>query len=383
MKKSNLNYLKNQLIHNKTHILLEVLICFSFVCSLYFENNFFKGMYYITNIIIQLIILYYIKKLEKKLFYKYIILILILIFLACIFIIKGINFVNIIIRILTLLAFFGVIIFKDKKLKNIRRKIFISTIKILFVFSFIINLDFFSFCIIGKCIWHPIYYLGYRVVGPFGDPNFLALYTSVAFLSVFYDKKNFKYRKIMLVTFFISILLANSLSSFLILFLTTVIQKFKIISDIGNRKKVFFILFFYFTILFIYKNFAKEISEISINLLEILYGNLKDALIKYKSLELRFETQLKALEYIFEDCWGKGPKELVPQLGLDTHNSYLGIIFEQGILGIILIFITLDKKVKKKSNKYVGTYLFISSLLLNVHLTSIYSFYLIIQSIDE
>ena len=386
MKVINLFYLMMQSEKYKSFI--EIFVSSFFIMSFfYMDNNAYKILFYSLSIFSQfLILIYYFlyKKIKDDILIKYFTLIFLLFLLIFVFCFIGVENKNIINRIFPLLSLFGIIIIGGKEFENNRKHIIQNITKIFIGLSLVMNIDFILFLLSKKTyIWEPVGYLGYRCQGPFFDPNFLALYATTFFLIIYYSENNYlnlKNKKIALVTVFLNIFFSGSFSTFIFLPLTIILHKINIIKNLkNNRKKMIIILLFYFISIFFYNIFYEEISKYLILILKEIYNDLESATIKFRSLDLRIMTQTKALKLIYLEWWGKGPRQLVPFLGMDTHNSYVGIAFEQGIIGFFILYVSLIKNCQNIIGRYVGTYLMLSALLINVHLLPLYSLFLMIQ----
>lgn len=307
----------------------------------------------------------------------------VVVLIALNFFIINVPFITGMNRILPILSVFGMVIIGETEQINIGRVLHFY-VKIYIALIAFVNIDSFMFILGGNAIWEPISYLGHRYCGPFGDPNFMALFSGAILIIVILNGKVSKIRYIFsIVMLLLNILLADSLSTYIFLAITFIFGKcFK---DKNLLKKQIIFLGFYFCFITLYGIFSDEISKGVTHWLEILYnGNTFKAQAKYTSLEIRLDTQYRAIKAVIEHIWGQGPLQIVSQLGHDTHNSYVGFLFEQGILGLYLIIITVSRAIK--SNKYtshISTFLFLSGILLNIHYTTIYSLFLMLQYLEN
>lgn len=281
-------------------------------------------------------------------------------------------------RILPLIAIFGFIIIAEERLKLNINLIVFTFVRLYVFLAFIMNVNNIVYLACGKAIWVPIHWLGLRYAGPFADSNFTALFSAAVFLTVWYaDDIKSTTKWFYLFHLGINILFAGALSTYLLLpcsMLITCMWKTG-----NNIKKQVVILAVYAILLYLYWKFNVQFQESVTGILYRIYHSVQGARAKYISLQWRLDTQVKAMKIFFEEWWGQGPRQIAPQLVHDTHNSYVAILFEQGIVGFFLILLTLSGSAQSKASKYVGTYLMLSALLLNVHYMSIYTLFILIQ----
>ncbi len=286
-------------------------------------------------------------------------------------------------RIGTLISVFGIVIVGEEGAGINIKRIIVRFIKWYVFLAAIINLDAMCFMLTQKAIWKPISYLGARYMGPFGDPNFMALYSATVLLILWKIdgfRKGFKFFAGIVLG--VNIILANALSTYFVLLMTLVIHR--VWKERSIFKKQLALMLVYGICIVSYINFREEIETIGIFMLEKMYGNYTSAVVKYNSLAGRLDTQVSAIEIAIKDWVGQGPLQIVPQLGRDTHNSYLGFFFEQGILGIILLIIAFKPQKRNcEVANYISVYLMLSAMLLNVHYTSIFSLCLMIQYMNS
>lgn len=365
------------------NLFLENLLIIYFVVGAFLVNDTINISRYIIGLCIQIYSLTLILRRSKRFkisIHGYLNIIAIIGFIAISFFIIGVSTITAINRILPILSVFGIIILGENSINiNIDRIIKIYACVYTW-FICLINLDAVRFMLSKNAIWKPISYMGYRYTGPFGDPNFMALFSVVVLILIFYNKdlsKKFKLFAIIMIAW--NIILANSLSAYILLFLTTIINKYFNDKNLF-RKQIFFILI-YIICITTYIVFNSQIEDFVTYALYKLYNNNAFAAqIKYTSLAIRLDTQVEAITIAIKELLGQGPLQIVSQLGHDTHNSYVGFFFEQGVLGIWLIVCTWSRKLK--ANELVApisTFLFLSGMLLNIHYTAIYSLALMLQ----
>lgn len=308
--------------------------------------------------------------------YAYILFLIFTIFIV--FNLIGADDTDIINRVLPLISMYGFYIFTDSRL-NIEPKIISNTfVKLYIILALIVDIDSIIHIATGMSLWPPISWLGLRYCGPFGDPNFLALFSAVVFIYIIYsDKDDIPKKYYSLAILFVNILLTLSFSTFAYIPISILLYKYT--RRFSNIKKQILFLVIYFTFISLYAALDKQIEKFVVEILYKILGSYDLAYLKYGSLQIRLDTQAEAMRIFVSEWWGQGPRQLVPQLEHDTHNSYVSMMFEQGIMGLLLILATLKGGCVTKRENIIGTYLMLSALLLNVHDTTIYSFFVLMQ----
>lgn len=341
---------------------------------------------YIFSIIIQVLVILLI--INKKEHYNIrerikeisIVNLLIAIFLIYTFWFFGINKILIVNRLVSLWAVFGFIIIfyidliSYKDFQNI-------LLNVIYGYTFIgvlIILDALSFTLFKFNIWPPISYLGTRFAGPFFDPNFLGLFYGVILIIVLFKKDlKIKDKKWIIGVLFVNLIMSMSWTAIILfigsLFMNIVI-KFK---NIFIKQLLFISV--YLGILFILYINIDFFQQLFVDTLSLfLPFSEKELIIKFLSLKYRIVAQVKALSFVAKTWVGLGPNSIVPFLGRDTHNSYLGILFELGIPGFSLLFINIWFNPKKynKCLDILSTYIFLMSFTLNVHYTITFTLFI-------
>lgn len=312
-------------------------------------------------------------------FAKYILVIICTAFIGIIFYFKNIEGELIINRIFPLLSMFGFVIFLEPKSGIDLTRVLSCFCKLFVVLALIINIDSFLFIFVGKSLWQPMSWMGLRYSGPFGDPNFYAIFSATVLLTILFDNSLFsKYRKVAISILVISLLLAMALSTLILLPISIFLSK--CLKGMTHIQKQMVVIGFYLWFISFYAVAGDDIFKLITNALTYFYGDVGDAVLKYSSLEIRLDTQVEALGIFFNDIWGQGPQQIVTQLNHDTHNSYLSVAFADGIFGLIIIFLTLTNNRPFKVENVVGTFLMLSALLLNIHELTIYSLFILMQN---
>lgn len=301
------------------------------------------------------------------------------------FLFKNVPIKLLFIRIATLSCIFGITICFAPEIKINAEHVLKLIKKLLLLVAAIMFLDIMIQKIVGFGIWRPVIYLGYRYSGPFYDSNYAAVYLGSIIPLVCLDGEYRMIKK----TFFIILLTVDiffcgSLAVFIGLSVTMLYLA--IFKNLPFDKVMFlhiFLLMFYILILYIWKNNQVLFHDIGVELLKSIYAI--GAEVKYKSLEFRFSTQYKALEIGIKHFGGQGPYQLIPQLGLDTHNSFFSFLFEEGYLGILLLMLSLRYQAGKinRMAKFVVLFITINIFVLNIHYTTVYMILLLAIQLDD
>ncbi|MGO1470401.1 MAG: hypothetical protein ACTHW2_10310, partial [Tissierella sp.] len=305
--------------------------------------------------------------------------ILIIIFINYSFWFYGTNIILTINRLITLFAIFGflIIFYIDLIKYKDFQKILTNMIYGYTLIGVIIIIDALFFTVLKFNIWPPIEYLGTRFAGPFFDPNFLGLFYGVMLIIVLFKKDlEIKDRKWIIGVFIINIILSLSWTVIILFVFSLSMNKFIKFKNIFVKQLIFLgiylgILFFaYINIDFLQQLFVDTLSL-------FLPFSEKELVIKFLSLKYRIVAQVRALSFVAKTWVGLGPNSIVPFLGRDTHNSYLGILFELGIPGFILLLINIwfNPKNYNKCLDILSTYIFLMSFTLNVHYTIIFTLF--------
>lgn len=360
--------------------IIEILLVLYFIFGA-LEIESIKHIDYFLSLFIQFLTISFILLnknfviLRIKVLILYITNIFIIIFLFLNFLIGNFELSSSINRILVLLSIFGlIIVLSICDFIDINRVIK-RTIYCYFILGLVIIIDAIFYLVLKVSLWPPDIYLGLRFSGPFYDSNFLGLFFGVFFILTIYSSEKFLLnKKFILIVFLINLLISLSWTS-IIFFVISIF--------IGYLYKYKNILWKQIIILFIYLIFIQffsinidYIKSIFINILSIILPFSIDQLnAKFLSFQYRVDSQLKALELINEKPFGWGPHSIVPMIGRDVHNSYIGFLFELGILGLLLIFINVIFKLpsSQKHLSILVTYIILMALTLNVHYSTVFS----------
>lgn len=354
----------------------EIMLILGIFFGVFVSSDIFTYARYILVLLVQIMLLLQLSH-NRGLIRQYLVCMILVFFITVVFVLIDTDLILIINRIFPLISVYGIIIVGNAHKYVDIKKVICGFINLYVYLMIVVDLDMLMFYTTGHAIWKPISYIGYRAVGPQGDSNFLALYSTAVLLLVLHIGLERKFKYLSVIVLGISIILANSLSAYILFIVTIVLNRF--ISDNNRRKNIIILLVYFLGILF-YANYTNEFRLIGEKILSVFYnGDLVKAAVKYKSLDARFSTQLNALTIFTKEWWGQGPRQLVLQLGLDTHNSYVGFMFEQGILGLFLIIFSLKKRVRNSFNRYLSLFLMLFAIVLNIHLTGIYTLFLLSQ----
>lgn len=345
----------------------------------------FKVTRYILCLILQLISLLKISKYSNinsipfySSLHRYVLILLFNVSVFISFFLIGAKSDDIVNRVLPLISMYGIIIFLDDRIGLDRERILRLFSYSYVILALVVNIDACAYIFTGVSLWPPMIYVSDRFSGPFEDPNFMALFSASIFF-VFYtiEKDLIRWRRLSLGILFVNILLAGSFST--LAFIPFTIFLYRYTKRLTNLKKQIIILVGYFAFISFYAALNKQIEKSVVEVLYNIIGSYEFAEIKYGSLQIRLDTQSAAVSKFCSEWWGQGPLQLVPQLEHDAHNSYVSMMFEQGIFGLLMILCTLNNKRPSKIESRMGTYLMLSALLLNVHDCSIYSLFVLTQ----
>lgn len=240
------------------------------------------------------------------------------------------------------------------------------------ILAIVIIADSVLFLFTGIAMWLPENYLGLRFSGPFFDSNFLALFYGVLFLFTF---NNVNYPKYYSILYLSVICLALSWSA--IIFCCISYCAYKIFTKSPGVNQCIIIVG-YILLLLLIANHIDFIQESFLKICSWIF-NIEDKLllIKFRSLEWRFESQLVFFNAnnIHTLLWGHGPHTILKYMEIDTHNSFIGYAFEMGLLNLCLLLGVVNFMGDSKSGKYLlrsSLFFFLMGLLLNVHYTVAY-----------
>lgn len=379
MMRNNINSLSKQ--SNNIYVVEQWIVIY-FVLGMFFLYDNLFVLSYVISIFLQIYTIFYLYK-NKLLLTKTVkiyVWSLIFIFLVTMsFIWKNVEIIKIVNRIGPMVSIFGLIILSTLKLNII--KIMKKIVDVYCFFVLFVDIDAIIFRLTGNAIWRPISYLSYRYAGFFKDPNMMSFFSaSILFLLLTLGEYKGKKNIFKMVCLIINIYIAGSLATFIIIGVAYAIPIF--VKTKNLLKKQMLILVIYFFFIFLFSLYSYEISEIMIDILENIYGDLISARIKYASFVARIDAQMIAIDIFSKDIWGQGPLQMVIQLGRDSHNSYIGMMFEQGIFGILVILLSV--KCVNKREMYniwidrMGYFIMLSALILSVHFTVVYSIYILI-----
>lgn len=344
-----------------------------------------KNIDYILSLLLQILVLIYLLlrkdvKLRVRVLTIYLINLSLISIILLNFVSLNVDPIDIVNRIIPLLSLFGIIIVfsidsnRDGKkyidLKNVLAK----TIYGYLFIGIIILGDALSYIFFKKSFWPPESYLGLRFSGPFYDSNFLGLfYGALLIIILYYKDLTLKYKKTILLVFSINIILSLSWSSIAILILAIVFSQIIKLKNIFIKQLLILVSYMFFIKIFIIN---KEFLEITfINFFSTFLPFTENELIaKFLSLDYRIIVQNEALQISKENLMGMGPRTLVPILGMDTHNSYIGFLFELGIPGLLLLLINIKYNFTyhNKMLEVLSTFIFLMALTLNVHYSVVY-----------
>jgi len=293
------------------------------------------------------------------------------------FLYLDVSIVNWINRIFPLLSIFGLGVFVFYKEKVRFNSVLNTVIKLYGWLAIVIIFDAICFKISGVGIWKPIAYVTYRFKGPFYDCNYMGmLYAFLILLCWFRCRKTRK--TVFTIILFLGVLyLSGSWSAIIICASVLVLSsvfRFKHLCII----QMAVLLSYYLISLLIVNNKLYVESEFVDFLGNILPFDSESLSIKFGSFLIRIETQLSAIQLSMKQLIGYGPLTILQYFSHDVHNSYVAILFECGLMGFILLLINMPWRVKNKLISSTALFCILSALVLDIHYTIIYSFFLLI-----
>lgn len=219
--------------------------------------------------------------------------------------------------------------------------------------------------------FNNINYITVRFIGPFNDPNFLGLIYGIMFLLSFYN--DFSTPKVYKYFFGACLVLSGSVTAIFFTVLTILTLPFTSLKFLFLKPLIVIIFTFTFVPLFIAEQqFFASIFNSIVNLFFDIDENLIS--VKFNSLLFRFESVNTAIQLISNNPLGFGYRSLLDYLPRDTHNSYIGMAFEYGIVTLFLIVFSLLVITRNKSAQAVSTFVCLFGLLLNIHYMPVYFF---------
>ncbi len=367
--------------------LIEELMVLYVVTGAFTSIGPISKLFYIIGLIAEILSLFYLingRYVGEKILKYYLEIITTIVLITFGFIINGTPIKLVLSRSMSLICIFGCIIFFAPELRIDLFRVLVKVKKIMIIIAAVMLIDIICHKVTGFGFWKPITYLGYRYSGPFYDSNYAAAYLGCILLLVWMDGDfNSKKRWIATIILVTDIYFCGSLTSILALLICVFAAALKKLIHINNIMVFQLIcLSIYVTMLIIWSNNRQFFYNAGTGLLGSLYSDGGKA--KYISLQIRFETQFKALRIAVLNFWGQGPHQLVPQLGHDTHNSFFSFFFEEGYLGVLLLIQSLRYQASKitKLAFYLVLFITINTFLLDIHYTTIYTILLISIQIE-
>ena len=253
---------------------------------------------------------------------------------------------------------------------------YLNTVNYVLVFYFILGLiiiaDASFYFIIGTTFLFDFeYYITPRFSGPFNDPNFLGLVYALVLIFTYGFECSRKY--LLSIRFVCLVILALSGSVSVVVFLAISMLAYKFYSVKSPIFYLYFSLsisFFAVPVLFHYSEDVFQLFSMITNFLFDLPQDLVE--IKYRSLLYRFEVVDQAISLIYTNPLGFGYRSLLDYLPRDTHNSFIGMVFEYGIFPMLSLSVAFLIANHSKCNTAITIFLVLMPLMLNIHYLPIY-----------
>ncbi|WP_238347988.1 O-antigen ligase family protein [Pseudoalteromonas citrea] len=246
--------------------------------------------------------------------------------------------------------------------------------------SLLIVLDFLAYIFLGRVVlFSVVVYITPRFSGPFNDPNFMGFIFALLFLFVYFDKQDMSFvrRKVILLLFAFCVVLSGSATAVLLSSFSLIQARiFKVRYTFIKPVICIFISFVFVPVFVEFKDEIHSVFSVVVSDVFELEQSLID--IKFNSLLFRYESVYAAVGLIMENPFGYGYLTLLDYLPRDTHNSYIGMSFEYGVVMLLVITLSLFSINKQKSIDSITTFTCLSALFLNIHYMPIYFFVVII-----
>lgn len=258
----------------------------------------------------------------------------------------------------------NVLFFKDEAVVVLRFYYFLSLI---------IIVDSFFYFFLGNSLFPVEFYITPRFSGPFNDPNFLGVIYGLFFCISLYSSKIIRFRKRFLFTSFVCMLLSGSLSA-LIFALAAVLQTKLIGVRLQSIKPLvcLFVSVTLYPLMYAYSDDIYFIFSKFINFFYSLPENLIE--IKYRSLVYRLESVSAAVNLISSNPFGYGYKTLLEYLPRDTHNSFIGTLFEFGFVTSLVFVLVFNFRASSYLSGSLVTFFCLMAMMLNVHYMPMFLF---------
>lgn len=298
----------------------------------------------------------------------YVVTLLLIGFIGLSMAIAGGSFSDVASRVLSLVSVFGCMLFIPNRMKVDALFIIAKLIKLYTLLAILIIIDALIWYFVGLSIWSPDNYVSLRFAGPFLDSNYMAFsYGIIATLAIFFSEGKEMTRGVLLSI--ICILLAGSWSTILLLPFTFLIHIAIKPRNMFVKQVAFLALYGFFIAVYSSAPILHDLLTEAVHF--IISDDGAGAAAKVLSFDMRVSTQVSALRLLASNPLGFGPHSIIPLLGLDTHNSFIGMFFELGVFGLVLTIICIPARSILEQNRYLinvlTSFVFLSAFMLNIH----------------
>lgn len=249
----------------------------------------------------------------------------------------------------------------------------VVVLKFYYFISLAIIVDSFFYFLLGKSLFPVEFYITPRFSGPFNDPNFLGVIYGLFFCISLYSSTIISFRKRFLFTSFVCMLLSGSLSA--LLFVFAAVLQAKLVGVRLQSIKPLVCLFVSIVLFPLIYAYSDDIYIYFSKFINLFYSLPEDLIeIKYRSLVYRLESVSDAVNLISSNPFGYGYKTLLEYLPRDTHNSFIGTLFEFGFVTSLVVVLAFNFKASSYLSGAIVTFFCLMAMMLNVHYMPMFLF---------